>query len=614
MSRVLLVSMPFSSLRWPALGVSLLAAALKRRGVACDVLYPAFDLAERMGLERYEWINDAFGFVLGGERLFAPHVFGRDVTPFEDYAREVLLPADPALTAADLEDFRDAAGPVGPFLDACVEAVSWDRYAIVGFTTTFQQTLASLALAERIKRRDPAITVAFGGANVEGVMGEELLRQFPQVDLVFNGEADETFPDVVGEILAGRTVRARTGVRVRGDGAGEEGPCRSTVVDLDTLPIPRFDEYFERLARSPLRASIEPVLLFETARGCWWGETSPCAFCGLNGGGLSFRSKGPERAVAELRTLVQRHGVHLACATDNVLDHRYFTSFLPRLREAGLGLALEYELKANLTRAQVEALAAAGVRAAQVGIESLSTPVLRKLRKGANALQNVQALKWLAEAGIAVKWNWLHGVPGETAEDYEGVPELVRHLVHLPPPQAVGRVRIDRFSPYFEAPGEFGLGGVKPAAAYRHVYPFSPDALARLAYYFESPGQVGGGEPARETIEALARWQEQEGKGTLTAVDQGADGLLLIDTRPGAVVFQRRLRGLDRKVYELCDQARSLNAIATHARAGSAEEGSREALQARLAAWCRDGLMAEEGGRYLALALRPRGTVGSGLP
>ncbi len=65
MSRVLLVNMPFSSLRWPALGISLLQAALHREGIDCDIAYFGFDLAETIGLEAYDWVNDSLGFVLG---------------------------------------------------------------------------------------------------------------------------------------------------------------------------------------------------------------------------------------------------------------------------------------------------------------------------------------------------------------------------------------------------------------------------------------------------------------------------------------------------------------------------------------------------------------------
>ena len=186
----------------------------------------------------------------------------------------------------------------------------------------------------------------------------------------------------------------------------------------------------------------------------------------------------------ELRYLRQTHGVRKACATDNILDFRYFRTLLPLLKEAKIDLELEYELKTNLSRPQVELLYAAGVRAVQLGIESLATPILRLMRKGVTAVQNIQTLKWLTAAGIEVKWNFLYGFPGEDPRAYDGLPELIAKLVHLAPPQAEGRVRVDRFSPYFESPAAFGLSRPRPIRAYRHVYPFGDEELARLAYYF----------------------------------------------------------------------------------------------------------------------------------
>ncbi len=57
----------------------------------------------------------------------------------------------------------------------------------VGFTSTFQQNVGSLALAKRIKQRWPHILTAMGGANCEGTMGLELSRSFEWMDFIFSG-------------------------------------------------------------------------------------------------------------------------------------------------------------------------------------------------------------------------------------------------------------------------------------------------------------------------------------------------------------------------------------------------------------------------------------------
>ena len=54
--------------------------------------------------------------------------------------------------------------------------------------------MASLCLARLLKERFPHLRIAFGGANCETVMGEELHRQYPFIDFVVSGEADCSFP------------------------------------------------------------------------------------------------------------------------------------------------------------------------------------------------------------------------------------------------------------------------------------------------------------------------------------------------------------------------------------------------------------------------------------
>lgn len=620
MSRVLIVNMPFSNLRWPNLGPSLLKAALQRRGIGCDLAYLSFDFAERIGLEDYLWIADSFAFVLGGERIFAKHYFGGRLPDDESYFRDVLLAADPGLSEEDRASYARIGEHVEPFLDAAMNSIDWSQYAIVGFAASFQQTMASMCLARGIKAIRPEIKVVLGGAACHGEMGIELLRQFPEIDYVFLGEADLTFLQVVEQILSGDRVRLPVGVIGReigsdalplvcSDLSSAPEPSAFMVRELDDLPYPDFDDYFARLRASPLAGQIDPLLFFETSRGCWWGEKHHCAFCGLNGASLEYRSKSPERAIEELRYLVERHSIRRACSADNILDYRYFKTFLPRLKASGLDLRVVYEMKANLTREQVRVLLDAGLRAAQLGIETFSTPILKRIGKGANALQNLQALKWFSEAGIAVEWNFLYGFPGESPEEYAALADLVPSLYHLAPPLAVGRVRLDRFSPYFRDPAAHGISNPRPNGAFRYVYPFPQESLARIACYFEFD-YADGRNPlayAAPALRAVEDWQQVHDAAALRYYDRPDGVLLLHDTRPGALEFQRRLTGLARRVYLFCDTGRSLRQIL--ALAGENSEGipvSEAAVRNMLDQWTADRLVVHVDGRYLSLALHTR--------
>lgn len=184
---------------------------------------------------------------------------------------------------------------------------------------------------------------------------------------------------------------------------------------------------------------------------------------------------------------------------DNILDNSYFREVIPGLVERDLGLTIFYEVKANLSREQLRTLKQAGIKRIQPGIESLDREILRLMRKGCTTIQNVQLLKWAREVGVQVDWNLITGFPGEEPVAYQHMAKMIPALVHLQPPMETGQLRLDRFSPYFQQPEAYGMVRVRPAAAYRYIYPFPEESLARLAYYFDfirrqpATGNVHGG-------------------------------------------------------------------------------------------------------------------------
>src|SRR5262249_20771184 len=162
----------------------------------------------------------------------------------------------------------------------------------------------------------------------------------------------------------------------------------------------------------------------------WWGQRMHCTFCGLNGERMRFRSKSPTRVLSELASLRAEHPGLPIGVVDNILDMSYFHTVLPALAADGGALRLFYEVKANLRKEHVRLLRDAGVRDIQPGIESLSDGVLRLMRKGVSALQNIQLLKWCVELGVHPVWNVLWGFPGEDPAEYIRMARLVPLLTH----------------------------------------------------------------------------------------------------------------------------------------------------------------------------------------
>src|SRR5205085_6341958 len=134
-----------------------------------------------------------------------------------------------------------------------------------------------------------------------------------------------------------------------------------------------------------------------------------------------------------------------------------------------------YEVKANLRREQLKIMAQAGVTHLQPGIESLSSHVLRLMRKGVRAAQNVNLLRWARYYDIHVDWNLLWGFPGETEADYSEQEAAIPHLVHLQPPSSANRVWLERFSPLFTERDTFRMRRRAPERSYKYIYPSHAD-------------------------------------------------------------------------------------------------------------------------------------------
>jgi ribosomal peptide maturation radical SAM protein 1 len=563
--RVLLVSMPFGALERPALSLGLLQAHCRRMAVPCETRYLTFRYAERVGLANYLWVcsDDVPYTTFAGDWLFAEALYG--ARPFADaaYVDEVLHRTwqfgDDALARLGRMRLQ-----VEPFLDDCMQRIAWSDYTFVGFTSVFQQNLSSLALAQRVKRAHPRVTIAFGGANWEDVMGVGLQKQFPFVDLAFSGEADESFPAVLQARRDARGVEGIAGVTSRErSGMAEVAPA-TRIRDLDSVPVPDFDPFFEQMRASPA-AGVPPTLLVETARGCWWGERSHCTFCGLNGATMAFRSKTPPRVISEIEFLHQRHGVKTVSVVDDILDMRYFRSVLPALAEANLGIDFFWEVKANLTPSHVRQLRDAGVLFIQPGIESLSDHVLKLMRKGTTAFRNIELMKWCKEFGVKPYWNFLYGFPGETAADYEECVRLIRAIWHLDPPTGYGPIRLDRFSPYHADPRGFGMENVRPMAPFTYLYPFDRAALMDIAYYFDFDYEDDRGDDsyAHEAIDLVRAWMADSPRGALE-LKQDAEGTVeLLDTRRALTVEPRRavLRSWKAAVYLACDRPQTMRSL-----------------------------------------------------
>jgi ribosomal peptide maturation radical SAM protein 1 len=264
---------------------------------------------------------------------------------------------------------------------------------------------------------------------------------------------------------------------------GTCGPAVGEELPLD-VPVPLdYDGFFASLDRLFPGVDIDPILLFETSRGCWWGQRAHCTFCGLNGLSMDYRAMQPALARTLIESLFKYSSrvSRLQCV-DNIMPRHYPKEVFAALDTPG-HMRIFYEVKADLSDEDLQTLSRARVKEVQPGIEALATSTLKLMKKGTTVFQNLRFLANCVMRDVFPCWSLLVGFPGETSEVYRKYVEDIPKLVHLPPPSGVYPVRPDRYSPYHVRAKEYGLE-LRPADFYDLVYPFTRESIDNLAYFF----------------------------------------------------------------------------------------------------------------------------------
>ena len=596
---------PFLPVNQPALGVSSLAATLEAAGYSADVIYLNLDYLRRTGEDAYQLLAKFSQVTLLGEVIFARALWGPEALPFDEYwsALEQSLDhqANAILTNGEWKSVRDVMRRARPVLERLydcspalveewAEALVAAAPRVIGFSSSFQQNVATLALAQAVRRLDSecSIRLAMGGANCEGEMGRMLAARFPFLDAVVSGEAEPVIVSLIERMTRGK----RDPLAMHG--SENRLVPGAYVQSMDGLPIPAFQDYFRQAERAGLQGKAH--LAAESARGCWWGAKAHCKFCGLNGDSMAFRAKSGSRTVAELRRLREQYGISRFMMTDNILDMKYFESMLPMLEQDRMELF--YEIKSNLKREQVGRLARAGVRWVQPGVESLDTGTLRLIDKGVSSLQNIQLLKWCKEAGIQPFWSILYGFPHEEAEALDRMADLCPSLCHLPAPMQVAPFQLHRFSPYYFDSSRYGIEDVRPAWGYRFAYPgLTREELSQVAYCFEF--DCAAAQAPRAGLDrlfvAVGDWMSAGRRNASLSLLKSGEPAVVYDSRRPGVPRVEALSTFELRLLEQLGQARRAAQLS--------KEFPHDPVEAVLERFRAEAWVAELDGQVLSLVL-----------
>ncbi|MPZ25667.1 MAG: KedN5 family methylcobalamin-dependent radical SAM C-methyltransferase [Micromonosporaceae bacterium] len=295
------------------------------------------------------------------------------------------------------------------------------------------------AIAETYKQVRPDGWVVFGGTHVAN-QAERVFRQYPQVDVVVNGEGELVFRDLLLAFLAGSSTAELGDI-----GGISFRPEADRVV---TTPAPKRIEDLDSIA-SPFLTGAMPltdhkgefrydVALMETNRGCPYR----CAFCYWGGAvGQKVRAFSQERLRAEIEVFAH-HKVHTIVLCDaNIGLLRQDLDFVEeviRVRDKyGYPKSIEGSWAKNKSKVFydiVRRMKQAGMRSSfTLALQTLGEPALDLMhRRNMKVNEWEDLVAWLREEGLDCYAELIWGAPGETVDSFfEGYDRLAQHMTRI---------------------------------------------------------------------------------------------------------------------------------------------------------------------------------------
>jgi ribosomal peptide maturation radical SAM protein 1 len=609
MNRIALISTPWPLFNRPSIQLGTLKASLLEALTHLEVeghhLY--LSTAAELGYDLYReisertWLSEAaFAGLLYPERLEAVSRFWRRRT-----TRRPLLRALP---------FEELSLRLEGISRRILDKQDWHRYILAGFSICFGQLISSLYFIQEVKRRAPSIPVVVGGSACAGEMGKRLLTTFSEIDFVVQGEGERPLGALAAALSAAQSppLSRIPGLLTRSAPDAENG--LDQIPDLDALPVPDYTDYFTRLRALGPDKAFFPRLPMETSRGCWWrkgtGQTGKgCAFCNLNLQWRGYRTKSRERVTREIETLTGRHQILSLSFMDNILPPKGLEDLFRDIAHTGIDLRLFSEIRATTSRETLQLMGAAGMREVQVGIEALSTSLLKRLNKGTTALDNLAVMKHCETPGLPrLTGNLILYFPSSREED---VTETLANLEFAFPFRPMRGIPfwLGYGSPVWQRPRDYRIRRVGNHPDYRHLFPAR--ILGQLKLMIQ--GYQGGvrrqqrlWKPVREKLDQWRRHygalHQTPGSGPILSYQDGRDFMIIRERRPGQDHMSHRLTGSSRQVYLFCDMGKSISEIRQRF-----PKFSEDQLLSFLCMMRDKRLMFSEGERYLSLAVPVRG-------
>ncbi|MDC1162429.1 RiPP maturation radical SAM C-methyltransferase [Tenacibaculum sp.] len=531
-AKVLLIVPPFFNIDFIALGPYILQATAKKHKYDVDILQLDLLLANVIGVNEYKEIQESPTFQLLGERLFSRSAFQ---LPILGLNHDAILDQSLAISEnktgniyydkpseIDIEYYKEIEQICYDFVLIVSKVIAEYSYDIIGFSLGFcNQINPSIAIINEVSKYSSCGTIIVGGSYCDGDKVAGIPSLSKHIDYVFSGESENTFINFLN-------------LHAKGIKIAEKIIKIDEEVLLDNLPIADYENYAKQVIRimgeEYFRENVKAIW-YESSRGCWWADKAKCTFCGIGDGG--FRNKSIRKVKNDIKTIQSIVPEKYIFFTDLIMPKLFPEKYM-KLEINGDELpVLGMQLKINTSVFEMNMLKSINARIVLPGIESFSTSLLKKMKKGTTGRHNLYFLRNAACLNIHVQYSLIWGFPNDVKEEYDYLETLIPSIIHLKPPRLFEGAQVSRDAPLYRDANVLGVSNLEYWKVYDMVYS-SNVKIAQLANYF-----VGSFESfayrnpnyMNDVFHKIENWKKKYNKVSLEIRKIDNDIFLIIDNR-----------------------------------------------------------------------------------
>lgn len=302
----------------------------------------------------------------------------------------------------------------------------------VGITCmTGPQITHGLAAARLVRQYGKGVPIVWGGIHPT-LMPEQTLEN-DHVDIVVQGEGEETFPELVRALESNRPLGEVRGIWYKNNGGMASTPPRS-LIDLNNQPplsyhLVQPDKYLFQLHG-------QRFLSLESSRGC----PHRCAYCyNPSVYNRKWRALTADETVRRIKILSKDYGATgIWLCDDNFFSNKQRAlAIFTALKEQQLGISVDRvdvhpSVASRLTDAELGLIRDGGGHSMSLGVESGSPRILGLIKKDSRS-QTSAVLEFnrrVAKLGIVACYNLMMGFPTESLEELAQTISLFLRLMN----------------------------------------------------------------------------------------------------------------------------------------------------------------------------------------